>query len=90
MNNQELTQKISQLEAEIVKLRGIIMEGRGVTLQKVTDRMDFRGRVDFKNGVYMDSVNKISLTAIGDTSTTNQSTNITDNFNQIINALTNQ
>lgn len=90
MNNEELTAKITALEAEIVNLRGIIMSGKGPSSQKVTNRMDFRGAVTVRNDLYIQKVKDISLTAIGDTSTTNQATNITTNLNKIINALTNQ
>lgn len=78
MTKEEMEQKITELQDEIVKLRGIIMQGRYPTHQRITDRL------------YIKSIDDISLTAIGDTSAGDESSNITANFNKIISALTNQ
>ena len=81
---QELNDRITALETEIVNLRGIM------------DKDSFSGRdihrknMEMRNNVYIQHVKDISLTAIGDTSSSNQASNITDNLNKIINALTNR
>jgi hypothetical protein len=102
MNNNELQREIKALKSqvtslngEIVKLYGIINKGKSITSRKIIETTDFRGKVECKNKVamrgdtYIKDVADISLTAIGNTSETNQATNITANFNKIINALNN-
>ena len=91
----ELQAQVTSLNEQVVKLRDIINKGKTLTSRKIIETTDFRGKIDCKNKVamrgdtYIKDVADISLTAIGDTSETNQATNITANFNKIINALNN-
>jgi hypothetical protein len=89
MNDKDTHQQIQELRREVDRLRGIIETGRYPSRQVILDRVEYRGEVTMSRP-FIKAVDDISLTAIGDTSATNQSTNITANFNKIINALTNQ
>ena len=87
MNEQKLQNEIDMLRNEVRALRSQISFMQYPSRNVFIDRSEFRGGITAPYA-FIKSIDDISLTAIGDTSLTNESTNITANFNAIINALT--
>lgn len=82
-----MNSRIDALEREVRLLRGIIMKGN------TPSRQEFIKYVDFKSGVnmpraYITSIADITLETVGDTSSSDQSSKINNNFNAIQTALT--
>ena len=97
MNNNERLE-FEQLKLDLSSFHGIIdeLQQEVVSLRDIqnkdsfSDKQYFKKRVEFPSNVYIKDVADISLVSLGDTTAVDQSTNITDNFNLIIEALNNK